>query len=123
MLSLVHPDILPPSDPCKGLNPSALQPLLSWFQQSFQQLPPALPHTTNEGDELVGEANGVDSVIDQLQAAAACRQGTAEQLQSLFVALCRAQGLLVRSVRYGLSQQEILFKPVLVAPSVNYLLP
>ncbi|KAL0052801.1 hypothetical protein WJX82_007986 [Trebouxia sp. C0006] len=98
MLSLVPPEIVPPSDTRKGVSPPALQPLLSWFQHTFQRLPPALPQSPEE-DDFAGKADGVDSVTEQLQAVAMAKQGTAEQLQALFVSLCRAQALLVRSVR------------------------
>ena len=106
MLSLVPPEIVPPSDTRKGVSPPALQPLLSWFQHTFQQLPPALPQSPEEVD-FAGKADGVDSVTEQLQAVAMAKQGTAEQLQALFVSLCRAQALLVRSVRCDLSKVEI----------------
>ncbi len=106
MLSLVPPEVIPPSDTCKGVSPSALQPLLSWFQHTFQQLPPALPQSPDE-DDFAGKADGLDSVTEQLQAVAAAKQGSAEQLQALFVSLCRAQALLVRSVRCELSEVKI----------------
>ncbi len=106
MLSLVPPEVVPPSDTCKGVNPLALQPLLSWFQHTFQQLPPALPHSPDE-DDFAGKADGLDSVTEQLQAVAVAKQGTAEQLQALFASLCRAQALLVRSVRCELSEVKI----------------
>ncbi|KAL0038560.1 hypothetical protein WJX77_010735 [Trebouxia sp. C0004] len=98
MLSLVPPEVIPPSDTCKGVSPPALQPLLSWFQHTFQQLPPAPPRGPDE-DDFAGKAGGLDSVTEQLQAVAVAKQGSAEQLQALFVSLCRAQALLVRSVR------------------------
>ncbi|KAA6419983.1 MAG: DNA repair complementing XP-C cells-like [Trebouxia sp. A1-2] len=98
MLSLVPPEIMLPSDICKEVSPPALQPMLSWFQHTFQQLPPALPQSPDE-DDFAGKADGLDSVTAQLQAVAVAKQGTAKQLQALFVSLCRAQALLVRSVR------------------------
>ena len=106
MLSLVPLEVMLPSDTCKGVSPPALQPLLSWFQHTFQQLPPALSQSPDE-DAFAGRADGTDSVTEQLQAAAVAKQGSAEQLQVLFVSLCRAQALLVRSVRCDLSKVEI----------------
>ena len=106
MLSLVPPEIVPPSDTRKGVSPPALQPLLSWFQHTFQQLPPALSQSPDE-DAFAGRADGTDSVTEQLQAAAVAKQGSAEQLQVLFVSLCRAQALLVRSVRCDLSKVKV----------------
>ena len=40
---------------------------------------------------------GLIGVVDQLQAAAVAKPGCAEQLQVLFVMLCRAHGMLVWS--------------------------
>ncbi len=100
MLSLAKPEVMPSLHASKGITPPALQPLMSWFRHTFQQLPPALRQTSQgDGDEFAGPANGVETVVEQLQAVALAKQGAAEQLQTLFVALCRAQGLLVRSVR------------------------
>lgn len=107
MLSLVPPEIMLPSDICKEVSPPALQPMLSWFQHTFQQLPPALPQSPDE-DDFAGKADGLDSVTAQLQAVAVAKQGTAKQLQALFVSLCRAQALLVRSVRCELFQIQSL---------------
>lgn len=99
MLSLGNTAALLTVDSTKGVTPAALQPLLAWFHHTFQQLPGLFQASPADDDDLAGAANGVDSVVDQLQGAAAARAGTAEQLQALFVALCRAQSLLVRSVR------------------------
>ena len=113
MLSLVPPEIMLPSDTCKGVSPPALQPLLSWFQHTFQQLPPTLPQSADE-DDCAGKADGLDSITEQLQAVALAKQGAAEQLQVLFVSLCRAQALLVRSVRCELSEVRIQSMVVLL---------
>ena len=99
MLSLLNPTITAPlPDPSKGIPPTALQPLLSWFKQAFHQLPSSSGHQEEEAG-AGGQVNGVNGITEQLQAVASAMQGTAEQLQTLFVALCRAHGLLVRSVR------------------------
>ena len=95
-------NILPTVDKAKGITASALQPLIAWFSSTFQQLPGPAQAGPTDDDDLAAAANGVDSVTEQLQDAAGARQGTAEQLQALFVALCRAQGMLVRSVRCAL---------------------
>lgn len=100
MLSLTDPATLPSVDSTGGVAPTALQPLLVWFHRTFQQLPgPFQTSTVDDDDDLSGAASGVETVVKQLQGAAAARAGTAEELQALFVALCRAQSLLVRSVR------------------------
>ena len=102
MLSMADPNILPAVDKAKGLTATALQPLLSWFNCIFRQLQGPGQEGPADDDDLAAAANGLDSVTAQLQDAAGARQGTAEQLSALFVALCRAQGLLVRSVRCAL---------------------
>lgn len=100
MLSVTDPATLPSVDSTGGVTPTALQPLLAWFHRTFHQLPgPAQTSPADDDDDLTGAANGVETVVMQLQGAAAARAGTAEELQALFVALCRAQSLLVRSVR------------------------
>lgn len=99
MLSLVDPASLPAVDSANGLTPPALQPLLAWFHRTFQQTPGPAPASLPDDDALAGAASGVETVVEQLQEAAVARAGTAEQLQAMFVALCRGQGLLVRSVR------------------------
>lgn len=102
MLSLVSPEVMPPSDPTQGFPPAALQPLLSWFRHTLQQQPIALHNQVQDVDELDAPANGLETVTEQLQAVVTAKEGTAEQLQTVFVALCRAHGLLVRSVRCAL---------------------
>ena len=99
MLSLADAAALPTVDSTKGVSSTALQPLLAWFHRTFQQLPGPSQASPADDDDLAGAASGVETVVEQLQGAAAARAGTAEQLQALFVALCRAQSLLVRSVR------------------------
>ena len=99
MLSLADAAALLTTDSIKEVTPTALQPLLAWFHCTFQQLPGPFPSSPADDDDLAGAANGLETVVEQLQGAAAARAGTAEQLQALFVALCRAQSLLVRSVR------------------------
>lgn len=99
MLSLTDPATLPSVDSTGGVTPTALQPLLAWFNRTFQQLPGPSQTSPADDDDLTGAASGVEIVVKQLQGAAAARAGTAEELQALFVALCRAQSLLVRSVR------------------------
>lgn len=99
MLSLADAVALLTVDSTKEVIPAALQPLLTWFHGTFQQLPGSSPSSPADDDDLAEAANGVDAVVEQLQGAAAARAGTAEQLQALFVALCRALSLLVRSVR------------------------
>lgn len=84
------------------LTPASLQPLLAWFHRTFHQLPGPAQASPSDDDALAGVANGVETVAEQLQAAAVARAGTVEQLQALFVALCRGLGLLVRSVRCAL---------------------
>ena len=98
-LSMADPATLPKVDKAKGLTPTALQPLLGWFHNTFQQLPPPARLSATDAEDLAAAANGLQAVVEQLQAVAVAKQGTAEQLQAVFVALCRAQGLLVRSVR------------------------
>ena len=103
MLSLADPATLTAIDTPKGLTPASLQPLLAWFHGTFQQLPgPAQGSPSADDDALVGAANGVEAVVEQLHSAAVARAGSVEQLQALFVALCRGHGLLVRSVRCAL---------------------
>ena len=99
MLSLADAAALLTVDSTKGVTPTALQPLLAWFHRTFQQLPGPFQASPAHDGDLAGAANGVETVVEQLQGAAAARAGTAEQLQALFVALCQAQSLLVRSVR------------------------
>ena len=102
MLSLTDPATLPSIDSTGGVGvtPTALQPLLAWFHRTFQQLPgPFQASHADDDSDLTGAASGVETVVKQLQGVAAARAGTAEELQALFVALCRAQSLLVRSVR------------------------
>lgn len=100
MLSLADPKGLPPLHPSKGVSPPSLKPLMHWFRQSFQLLPTASQQNGGEAEDLTVPSDGLATVLDQLQAAAVAKQGSAEQLQVLFVALCRAHGMLVRSVRY-----------------------
>ena len=52
-----------------------------------------------QGDEA--PAGGVDLAVERLQAVAAAKSGTPEELVALFVAAMRAHGLLARSVRHG----------------------
>ncbi|KAL3141472.1 hypothetical protein ABBQ32_005034 [Trebouxia sp. C0010 RCD-2024] len=99
MLSLVDPSTRPAMDTPSRLTPASLQPLLAWFHRTFHQLPGPAQASPSDDDALAGVANGVETVAEQLQAAAVARAGTVEQLQALFVALCRGLGLLVRSVR------------------------
>ena len=107
MLSLADPTTLPTVDSSNGLTPPALKTLLSCFHRSFHHLPGLSQASPPDDDDLAGAATGVETVIQQLQTAAVARAGTAEQLQALFVALCRAQGLLVRSVRCALLLEDL----------------
>ena len=52
-----------------------------------------------QGDEA--PAGGVELAVERLQAVAAAKSGTPEELVALFVAAMRAHGLLARSVRHG----------------------
>ena len=51
-----------------------------------------------QGDEA--PAGGVEMAVERLQAVAAAKSGTPEELVALFVAAMRAHGLLARSVRH-----------------------
>ena len=99
LLSLDSPEIASSANPAQGISASVLQPLLSWFDQTFQQQSRAPEDkSTAADDEFAAPAEGLPGVLEQLQAVLVAKQGTAEQLQALFVAVCRAQGL-----RYALS--------------------
>lgn len=97
MLSLADPRALPPLHPSQGVSTSFLKPLMKWFRGAFHLIP--VCPAPNEAEDVEAAADGLTGVIDQLQAAAVAKQGSAEQLQVLFVTLCRAHGMLVRSVR------------------------
>lgn len=99
MLSLADPQMLPPLHPTKGLAPPTLKPLMLWFRTSFRLLP-NIAHSDGDTEDLTRPSDGLDILLEELQAAAMAKQGSAEQLQVLFVALCRAHGMLVRSVRW-----------------------
>ena len=100
MLSIDPPQVASEQPPSQGIASSALQPLISWFRQTFQQQASATQTAENDAsDEFAAPADGLQGVLEQLHAGVVAKQGTAEQLQALFVAACRAQGLLVRSVR------------------------
>lgn len=99
MLSLVDPKALPPLHPSKGVPPSTLKPLMHWFQSSFQLRPSSAQQVGAETEDLTVPSDGLAMLLEQLQAAAIAKQGSAEELQALFVTLCRAHGMLVRSVR------------------------
>ena len=99
MLSLVDPNALPPLHPSKGLPPSTLKPLMQWFQASFQLSPSSAQQVDAETEDLTVPSDGLATLLEQLQSAAIARQGSAEELQALFVTLCRAHGMLLRSVR------------------------
>lgn len=95
LLSLDSPQIASLSNPAQGISASALQPLLSWFNQTFQQQSKVpVDKSTATDEDFAAPAEGLHGVLEQLQAVLMSKQGTAEQLQALFVAVCRAQGLL-----------------------------
>lgn len=99
MLSLADPKALPPLHPAKGVAPPSLKPLMLWFRNAFQLLPTSIAPNDCDTEDLTASSDGLVTLLDQLQSCAVARQGTAEQLQVLFVSLCRAHGMLARSVR------------------------
>ena len=70
-----------------------------------RQRPADLSAAVENGGGSSGGSNracGLGPALEQLHRAAAAKAGTAEELSILFVALLRASGCLVRSVRCGL---------------------
>lgn len=108
MLSLAG-DAPLPVDPCgsPGTPIEALQPLAAWFRGEFRATPPATEEAELPDDlsmELPrrgrsGNAAGLPPLLARLQEAVEKREGTAEELAALFVALLRAAGCLTRLVR------------------------
>ena len=108
LLSLDSPEIASSANPAQGISASVLQPLLSWFDQTFQQQSRAPEDkSTAADDEFAAPAEGLPGVLEQLQAAVVAKQGAAAGLVCGCVSSARAAGTLRQVCNALLSTAEL----------------
>src|SRR5690242_13835127 len=110
MLSLVPEGLLPMLHTDATADSGVLQPAVDWFMRYFKLsalvIPAVQPHpksVTMQLGDVLGKAAprscSVQLVTEKLLTAIETREGSEEELATLFVALLRSHGARTRSVR------------------------